>query len=82
MAVKRMDIPNFSPGVAFSCHLVIQGNTRVADIYLGELTRRFNHFYFRYHASRLRGALGVKSRERVFLRPDDSWIENATGPAR
>jgi hypothetical protein len=27
--------------------LVIQGDQRVADIYLGEFMRIFNHYYFR-----------------------------------
>ena len=31
--------------------LVIHGNTRVVDIYLGEFFRLFHHFYFRYIAS-------------------------------
>jgi hypothetical protein len=49
--------------------LVIQGDTRVADIYLGEFMRIFNHYYFRY----LRQRLG-KSDEVAFLKPDDDWV--------
>ncbi|MFI6095691.1 phospholipase D-like domain-containing protein [Lentzea sp. NPDC051213] len=49
--------------------LVIQGDTRVADVYLGEFMRIFNHYYFRY----LHQKLG-KSDEVAFLRADDSWV--------
>lgn len=31
--------------------LVIRGDTRVADIYLGKFMRLFNHFYFRFIAA-------------------------------
>jgi phosphatidylserine/phosphatidylglycerophosphate/cardiolipin synthase-like enzyme len=33
--------------------LIIRGDTRVADIYLGEFMRLFNHHYFRYLAKKL-----------------------------
>ena len=50
--------------------LVIRGNTRVADIFLGEFMRTFNHF-------RLRNLVNELSDEEVarsfFLAPDDSW---------
>jgi phosphatidylserine/phosphatidylglycerophosphate/cardiolipin synthase-like enzyme len=53
--------------------LVIRGNTRVADIYLGEFMRLFTHF-------RARGlAPAAKTKEQqakfLFLCPDDSWLE-------
>jgi phosphatidylserine/phosphatidylglycerophosphate/cardiolipin synthase-like enzyme len=49
--------------------LVIQDDPRVADIYLGEFMRLFNHFYFRFLASKtLAGDRGG------FLSPDDRWV--------
>ena len=55
--------------------LVIRGNTRVADIYLGEFMRLFDHF-------RIRGsAVGASAKSRkgkepsVYLAPDGSWVE-------
>jgi phosphatidylserine/phosphatidylglycerophosphate/cardiolipin synthase-like enzyme len=49
--------------------LVIHGDTRVADIYLGEFMRIFNHFYFRY----LQQKLGTPDEKTAYLVPDDSW---------
>ena len=49
--------------------LVIRGDTRVADIYLGEFMRLFTHFYFRY----LRQKLRDDPRDVAHLVPDDSW---------
>lgn len=50
--------------------LVIRGNTRVADIFLGEFMRNFNHF-------RQRNLVNEMSDEELarsfFLTPDDSW---------
>jgi phosphatidylserine/phosphatidylglycerophosphate/cardiolipin synthase-like enzyme len=52
--------------------LVIRGNTRVADVFLGEFMRTFNHF-------RLRNLVNEMSdRDRgtsFYLCPDDSWTE-------
>ncbi len=49
--------------------LVIQDDPRVADIYLGEFMRIFNHFYFRFLAGKtLAGDRGG------FLSPDDRWV--------
>jgi phosphatidylserine/phosphatidylglycerophosphate/cardiolipin synthase-like enzyme len=52
--------------------LVIRGNTRVADIFLGEFMRTFNHF-------RLRNLVNEMSdedeRASFYLCPDDSWVE-------
>jgi phosphatidylserine/phosphatidylglycerophosphate/cardiolipin synthase-like enzyme len=47
--------------------LVVQDDPRVADIYLGEFMRIFNHFYFRYLTTKLKDAAPV------FLSPDDKW---------
>ena len=51
--------------------LVIRGDSRVADIYLSEFMRLFNHFQFRglVHA---RAATGPES-ARSFLVPNNSW---------
>jgi len=53
--------------------IVIRGNQRVADIYLGEFMRLFTHF-------RARGlAASARTKEQqakfLFLCPDDSWLE-------
>ena len=51
--------------------LVIRGDTRVADIFLGEFMRLFNHFRYRNESNALfNGAAEVN-----FLRPDDSWTQ-------
>jgi phosphatidylserine/phosphatidylglycerophosphate/cardiolipin synthase-like enzyme len=47
--------------------VVIRGDTRVADIYVGEFMRLFNHFYFRDF---VRDAAASAS---AHLRPDDTW---------
>jgi len=51
--------------------LVIRGDKRVADLYLSEFMRLFNHFQFRGLA-RARAAIGPES-ARSFLVPNDSW---------
>jgi phosphatidylserine/phosphatidylglycerophosphate/cardiolipin synthase-like enzyme len=58
--------------------LMIQGDTRVADIYLGEFMRIFNHFYFRYLQQKFRDA---DQRETAYLAPDDSWTHRYYDPA-
>lgn len=57
--------------------LIIQGDTRVADIYLGEFMRVFNHFYFRYLQQKRRGPAG---RGTAHLTPDDSWVDRYYNP--
>jgi phosphatidylserine/phosphatidylglycerophosphate/cardiolipin synthase-like enzyme len=51
--------------------LVIRGDKRVADIYLSEFMRLFNHFQFRglVHAQAATGPESARS----FLIPNDSW---------
>jgi len=51
--------------------LVIRGDTRVADLYLGEFMRLFNHFYFRMVANSIPKKSGKVSSGK--LTPDDSW---------
>jgi phosphatidylserine/phosphatidylglycerophosphate/cardiolipin synthase-like enzyme len=48
--------------------MIIQGDTRVADIYLGEFMRLFNHFYSRY----LFNQPGDQGGSR-YLASDDTW---------
>ena len=55
--------------------LVIWKNTRVADIYLGEFMRLFNHYYFRYVANNSTYAAGSAEKSSTFITPDDSWID-------
>lgn len=50
--------------------LIIRGNKRVADIFLGEFMRLFNHFRFRNEMNSLSPAA---RRKRSQLVPDDSW---------
>ncbi|MCA1593877.1 MAG: phospholipase D-like domain-containing protein [Acidobacteria bacterium] len=54
--------------------LVIRGDKRVADIYLGEFMRLFNHFYFRYIAKRGDEPDSETGKKR-FLATDGSWLE-------
>jgi phosphatidylserine/phosphatidylglycerophosphate/cardiolipin synthase-like enzyme len=58
--------------------LVIQGDSRVADIYLGEFMRVFNHFYFRYLQEKIDDA---HRRSTFYLAPDDSWVDRYYDPA-
>jgi phosphatidylserine/phosphatidylglycerophosphate/cardiolipin synthase-like enzyme len=58
--------------------LVIRGDTRVADIYLGEFMRLFNHFYFRYVTRRARS---TKRTRASYLRSDDRWLRPYYDPA-
>jgi phosphatidylserine/phosphatidylglycerophosphate/cardiolipin synthase-like enzyme len=50
--------------------LVIRGDTGVADVYLGEFMRLFNHFFARNLVSRQRDPSISRL---THLRPDDSW---------
>jgi phosphatidylserine/phosphatidylglycerophosphate/cardiolipin synthase-like enzyme len=54
--------------------LVIRGDKRVADIYLGEFMRLFNHFYFRFIVKAFNQPDEVTGK-RGFLATDDSWSE-------
>lgn len=55
--------------------VVVRGNTRVTDMYMGEFMRLFNHFYFRDIANRQAKDPGTKERESSYLVPDDSWTD-------
>ncbi|HCE18025.1 MAG TPA: hypothetical protein DEQ80_09215 [Anaerolinea thermolimosa] len=60
--------------------LVIAGDRRVAEIYLGEFMRLFNHFYFRYQANRVRLLAEGEELPGVFLLEDDSWTRRYYNP--
>ena len=50
--------------------LVIRGDTRVADIYLTEYMRLFNHFWYRNYENSLDDDGKEKAR---YLTPNNSW---------
>lgn len=52
--------------------LVIRGNRRVAEIYLGEFMRLFGHHYFRYIQEQFNARDEVTGKKGN-LAPDDSW---------
>jgi phosphatidylserine/phosphatidylglycerophosphate/cardiolipin synthase-like enzyme len=52
--------------------LLVRGDKRVADIYLGEFMRLFNHHYFRTLVKKFNQA-DPATGKRGFLAPDDSW---------
>ena len=52
--------------------LVIRGDTRVADIYVGEFMRLYSHYAFR-EALAIARARGETNWKPNYLAPDDSW---------
>ncbi len=52
--------------------LIIRGNTRVADIFLGEFMRIFNHFHSRNQSNALSNKMAAQAH---YLVPDDTWTE-------
>jgi phosphatidylserine/phosphatidylglycerophosphate/cardiolipin synthase-like enzyme len=52
--------------------LLVRGDKRVADIYLGEFMRLFNHHYFRSLVKTFNQS-DPATGKRGFLAPDDSW---------
>ena len=70
--------------------LVIRGDTRVADIYLSEFMRLFNHYEFRAAVSTPRRAAAAQpaasalTRGRRFLDPTADWVKRwyQTGSSR
>jgi len=55
--------------------LVIPGERRVADIYLGEFMRLWNHWYARDIAGRYKAKAESEERKSAYLAPDDSWTK-------
>ena len=56
--------------------LVIRGDKRVADIYVGEFVRLWRHYYFRDVMRRL----GTKGAKKSWLAPDDTWSADFYNP--
>jgi phosphatidylserine/phosphatidylglycerophosphate/cardiolipin synthase-like enzyme len=70
---------NFSPNSLSSNDenmLLVRGDTRVADIYLTEFFRLFNHFFFRTVANAVasRSEDEEAAERAVFLDPTDAWV--------
>lgn len=59
--------------------LIIRGNTRVADIYLTEYMRLFNHFHSRNKRNGLSSAKNAKTSETIL---DDSWTKPYYGNSK
>ncbi len=56
--------------------LIIRGNKRVADIYLGEYMRLFKHFYFRHKINQDKyTSTGDAKPRKKYLKPSDYWAK-------
>lgn len=55
--------------------IIIYRNTQVADIYLGEFMRLFNHYFFRYIRRSQEATRGTTEREPAYLASDSSWCD-------
>jgi len=55
--------------------VIVQGNTDVADIFLGEFMRLFDHFYFRQIAQKLKSSKKGQTDKKFYLTADDSWTD-------
>ena len=76
---------NFSPASLLGNDenmLLIRGDGRVADIYVTEFFRLFNHFYFRYVAQETAKRNRGDVNRIVFLEEDDSWTDASYTPGR
>jgi phosphatidylserine/phosphatidylglycerophosphate/cardiolipin synthase-like enzyme len=62
--------------------VLIRGERSVADIYLTEFFRLFNHFYFRYVAQETAKRNRGDANEIVFLEEDDCWTDASYTPGR
>lgn len=58
--------------------LFIVGEKEVADIYLGEFMRMFDHYYFRAHQKRVKKELS-QGKNSGFLSSDNSWSDDFFG---
>jgi phosphatidylserine/phosphatidylglycerophosphate/cardiolipin synthase-like enzyme len=71
---------NFSGASVSTNHenmLVIRGDKRVADIYLGEFMRQFSSYAFRDAAASMGGSANFRPQD---LLTDNSWIQRYTQP--
>ncbi|MBN1316637.1 MAG: hypothetical protein JXA42_14260, partial [Anaerolineales bacterium] len=69
---------NFSPNSLLSNDenmLLIRGDTHVADVYVTEFERLFNHFYFRHIAQLLARKGQGQPAKAAFLDPTGGWVE-------
>ncbi len=69
---------NFSPPSLLSNDenmLLIRGDESVADIYVTEFMRLFNHFYFRSIAKKLAEEKKNQPSKAAFLDPSDKWVQ-------
>ncbi len=76
---------NFSPASLLDNDenmVIIRGDSTVADVYLTEFFRLFNHFYFRFVAQETAKRQRGDPNRIVFLEDDDSWTESAYTPGR
>lgn len=53
--------------------IIAKGNTRAADVYLGEFMRLFNHFYFRNIVNRQMQDPKTTARKASYLASNNSW---------
>jgi phosphatidylserine/phosphatidylglycerophosphate/cardiolipin synthase-like enzyme len=74
---------NFSPNSLLSNDenmLLIRGDSAVADVYVTEFTRLFNHFYFRHIAQKLAREGRNDPTKAAFLDPTDGWVQRHFAP--
>ena len=60
--------------------LIIRGDTRVADIYLGEFMRLWRHHNYRYIVTTV--DVGNGEPKHNYLRPDDGWVGDFYKPGK
>jgi phosphatidylserine/phosphatidylglycerophosphate/cardiolipin synthase-like enzyme len=62
--------------------VIVHGNTDLADIFLGEFMRLFDHFYFRQTVAK-QGKPGQAKvvDDSFYLDPDDAWVASYFDPA-
>jgi phosphatidylserine/phosphatidylglycerophosphate/cardiolipin synthase-like enzyme len=68
---------NFSPASLLSNDenmLLIRGDLGVADVYVSEFVRLFNHIFFRYIATKLAREGANEPTRAVYLDPTDGWV--------
>jgi phosphatidylserine/phosphatidylglycerophosphate/cardiolipin synthase-like enzyme len=53
--------------------LIDRGDTRLADCYLSEFMRLFNHFYFRDVVNRMSAEPDTDQHSSTYLKSDNSW---------
>jgi phosphatidylserine/phosphatidylglycerophosphate/cardiolipin synthase-like enzyme len=74
---------NFSPNSLLSNDenmLLIRGDTHVADVYVTEFERLFNHFYFRHIAQLLSRQGAGQPAKAAYLDPTDEWVDRHFRP--